>query len=202
MHRFFVSSFQTLMKVSRSEHAVLEQGREVIQKELEEETNERLRKIKRSILEPLQGSASILSMGNMERRKKYASMTAAEVVLEVFTNAEGVFAPRMARVGALYLRFASPASATEICCTELPLSFTTSCTYFIVLTLVRHSYTLISLKEMSLKLGSLDLFFSRLSFVCVMLSSLLLSLSLQMIFFKKYSKASNTHISVNIMFSV
>lgn len=101
------------MKVSRSEHAVLEQGREVIQKELEEETNERLRKIKRSILEPLQGSASFLSMGNMERRKKYASMTAAEVVLEVFTNAEGVFAPRMARVGAPYLRFASPASATE-----------------------------------------------------------------------------------------
>lgn len=101
------------MKVSRSEHAVLEQGREVIQKELEEETNERLRKIKRSILEPLQGSASFLSMGNMERRKKYASMTAAEVVLEVFTNAEGVFAPRMARVGAPNLRFASPASATE-----------------------------------------------------------------------------------------
>lgn len=88
------------MKVSRSEHAVLEQSREVIQKELEEETNERLRKIKRSVLEPLQGSASFLSMGNMERRKKYASMTAAEVVLEVFTNAEGVFTPRMARVGA------------------------------------------------------------------------------------------------------
>lgn len=139
MHRFFVSSFQTLMKVSRSEHAVLEQGREVIQKELEEETNERLRKIKRSILEPLQGSASILSMGNMERRKKYASMTAAEVVLEVFTNAEGVFAPRMARVGAPYLRFASPASATAICCTELPLSFATSCTYFIVLTLEKQT---------------------------------------------------------------
>lgn len=77
----------------------MEQSREVIQRELEEETNERLRKIKKSVLEPLQGSSSFLSMGNMERRKKYACMTAAEVVLEVLTNAEGLFTQRMARVG-------------------------------------------------------------------------------------------------------
>lgn len=91
--------FQTLAKVSRSEHTLLEQAREVIQRELEEETNDRLRKIKRSVLEPLQGSSSFLSTGNMERRKKYASMTAADVVLEVLTNTQGLFAPRMGKVG-------------------------------------------------------------------------------------------------------
>lgn len=91
--------FQTLAKVSRSEHTLLEQAREVIQRELEEETSDRLRKIKRSVLEPLQGSSSFLSTGNMERRKKYISMTAAEVVLEVLTNAGGLFTPRMAKVG-------------------------------------------------------------------------------------------------------
>lgn len=101
------------MKVNRCEHTLLEQGREAIQKELEEETNERLRKIKRSILEPLQGSGSFVSMGNLERRKKYASMTAAEVVLEVFTNAEGVFTPRMARVGAQHRWFVSGPFANE-----------------------------------------------------------------------------------------
>lgn len=86
--------------MSRCEHTILEQAREVIQKELEEETNERLRKIKKSVLEPVQGASSFFSMGSLDLRKKYASMTAAEVVLAVFSNAEGVFAPRMARVGA------------------------------------------------------------------------------------------------------
>lgn len=112
-YRFLISSFQTLAKVSRSEHTVLEQGRELIQRELEEETNERLRKIKKSVLEPLQGSSSFLSMGNMERRKKYASMTAAEVVLDVFTNAEGLFTPRMNKVGSQSCQLTSRTSGNE-----------------------------------------------------------------------------------------
>ncbi|XP_030610585.1 protein NO VEIN isoform X2 [Archocentrus centrarchus] len=87
----------TLTKVSRNEHSILEQAREVIQKELEEETYERLRKIKKSILEPLQGAASFSSAGSLDLRKKYASMTAAEVVLAVFTNTGQVFSPRMAK---------------------------------------------------------------------------------------------------------
>ncbi|XP_035467715.2 protein NO VEIN isoform X3 [Scophthalmus maximus] len=87
----------TLMKVSRGEFAVMVQAREVIQKELEEETQERLRKVKKSVLEPVQGAGSLFSTGNIELRKKYASMTAAEVVLAVFSNAEGVFSPRMTK---------------------------------------------------------------------------------------------------------
>ncbi|KAM8729268.1 uncharacterized protein AB9X84_026582 isoform 1-T2 [Acanthopagrus schlegelii] len=87
----------TLMKVSRGEHIILEQAREVIQKELEEEVLERLRKIKKSVLEPLQGASSISSTGSFDLRKKYVSMTASEVVLAVFSNAEGVFNPRMAK---------------------------------------------------------------------------------------------------------
>ncbi|XP_073345224.1 uncharacterized protein [Pagrus major] len=87
----------TLMKVSRCEHIILEQAREVIQKELEEEVQERLRKLKKSALELLQGAGSFSSAGNFDLRKKYASMTASEVVLAVFSNAEGVFSPRMAK---------------------------------------------------------------------------------------------------------
>ncbi|XP_041670873.1 protein NO VEIN isoform X2 [Cheilinus undulatus] len=85
----------TLIKVSRAEHQTLEQARDVIQKELMEETEDRLRKVKRSVLDPLQGAAS--STGNSELRRKYASMTAAEVVLAIYSNAEGVFNPRMTK---------------------------------------------------------------------------------------------------------
>ncbi|XP_071400261.1 uncharacterized protein [Centroberyx affinis] len=87
----------TLIKVSRCEHTYLEQAREVIQKELEEEVRERMRKVKKSVMEPVQGPGSFSSLGSLELRKKYASMTAAEVVLSVFTNATEVFSPRMAK---------------------------------------------------------------------------------------------------------
>lgn len=87
------------MKVSRCEHAILDRASEVIQKELEEETQERLRKIKKSALEPVQG-AGAFTTDNLDLRKKYASMAAAEVVLAVFTNAAGVFSPRMTKVRA------------------------------------------------------------------------------------------------------
>ncbi|XP_028998254.2 uncharacterized protein wu:fj29h11 [Betta splendens] len=85
----------TVMKVNRCEHAFLDQAREVIQKELEEETQERLRKIKKSVLEPVQGAGSVFPTANSDLRKKYASLAASEVVLAVFSNAEGVFSPRM-----------------------------------------------------------------------------------------------------------
>lgn len=78
----------------------MEQAREVIQRELEEETQEQLRKIKRSVLDLVQGAGSFSSTGSSELRKKYASMPAADVVLAVFTNAEGVFSPKMTKVGA------------------------------------------------------------------------------------------------------
>lgn len=78
----------------------MEQAREAIQRELEEETYERLRKIKKGVLEPVQGAGSLSSTGSLDLRKKYASMSSAEVALAVFSNAEGVFSPKMAKVGA------------------------------------------------------------------------------------------------------
>lgn len=91
---------KTVLKVSRCEHMFLDQAREVIQKELEEETQERLRKVKKSVLEPVQGAGFSFPTGNSDLRKKYASVAAAEVVLEVFSNAQRVFSPRMTKVGA------------------------------------------------------------------------------------------------------
>ncbi|XP_036073145.1 protein NO VEIN isoform X3 [Oryzias melastigma] len=95
-----ISSFglpiSTVSKVTRSERTVLEQCREVIQKELEQETLEHLRKIKENVFRPLQ-STGFFSTINMDVRKKYASMPAAEVVLTVLSNASRVFTPRMAK---------------------------------------------------------------------------------------------------------
>uniref|UniRef100_A0A3B4U8I9 Wu:fj29h11 n=1 Tax=Seriola dumerili TaxID=41447 RepID=A0A3B4U8I9_SERDU len=87
----------TVLKVSRCEHAIMEQAREVIQRELVEETQEQLRKIKKSVLDPVQGAGSFSSSGGLDLRKKYASMPAADVVLAVFSNAEGVFSPKMTK---------------------------------------------------------------------------------------------------------
>ncbi|XP_055006163.1 uncharacterized protein wu:fj29h11 isoform X2 [Boleophthalmus pectinirostris] len=102
----------TLSKVSRNEHALLENAREQIQKELEEETLGRLRKIKRSVLDALPAS---VPGDNTDLRKKYASLTAAEVVLAVFSNAEGVFSPRMTKhVQAFLLQVSGDRLATAL----------------------------------------------------------------------------------------
>uniref|UniRef100_A0A8C5H5H6 Uncharacterized LOC114481634 n=1 Tax=Gouania willdenowi TaxID=441366 RepID=A0A8C5H5H6_GOUWI len=84
-----------LMKVSRNEHSIMEQAREVIQAEVKEEIYERLRKMKRSLLELTQGAVSLSSVGSFDLRKKYVSITASELVLEVFTNTRGLFNSRM-----------------------------------------------------------------------------------------------------------
>lgn len=76
----------------------MDQAKQDIQKELEEEIYEQLRKIKKSVLEPVQGASMSFSLGSLELRKTYATMSAAEVVHAVFSNAEGVFTTRMAKV--------------------------------------------------------------------------------------------------------
>uniref|UniRef100_A0A3P8TIF1 Wu:fj29h11 n=1 Tax=Amphiprion percula TaxID=161767 RepID=A0A3P8TIF1_AMPPE len=87
----------TLRKVTQGEHVILERARETIQKELEEETHEWLRKIKKSVLESAQVAGSFSTTGSLDLRKKYASMPASEVVLAVFTNVQEVFSPGMAK---------------------------------------------------------------------------------------------------------
>lgn len=80
----------------------MEQAREVIQRELEQDIYERLRRIKKSVLEPLQGAGCFSSTGSLDLRRKYASLPAAEVSMAVFSCAEGLFNPRMAKVGSTY----------------------------------------------------------------------------------------------------
>lgn len=82
----------------RQEDMLREQAQRVIQRELVEETYEHLKKIKKSILEPLQGVGPPFPSGNQELRKKYAAMPAAELVLAVFKNAKELFSPKMAWV--------------------------------------------------------------------------------------------------------
>lgn len=84
--------------MSREEHETLQKARDQIQRELEEEIMERLRKIKRNVLDQMQGASSFSCTGNFDLRKKYASMTAAEVVLAVYSNTEGVFSSKMTKV--------------------------------------------------------------------------------------------------------
>lgn len=84
---------KTIAKVTSTEEAVLEQCREAIEKE----TLDHLRKMKKSVFEPLQSTDSFSTI-NMDVRKKYASMSAAEVVLTVLSNASTVFSPEMVKV--------------------------------------------------------------------------------------------------------
>ncbi|XP_034049192.1 uncharacterized protein LOC117530424 [Thalassophryne amazonica] len=90
-------AISSIGKVNRNQSTIMVQARDAIQKDLEEEIHERMRKLKKSVMEPLQGAAPFSASGSTAFRNSYISMTAAEVVLAVFTNAEGVFSPRMAK---------------------------------------------------------------------------------------------------------
>ncbi|KAG7491801.1 hypothetical protein MATL_G00007700 [Megalops atlanticus] len=90
-------SISTLQKATRSDHAAMDKARDIIQKEMEEEVLGRMRKLKKSVLEAVQGATPFSVAAGMDLRGKYASQTAAEVVLQVFERAEGVFSSRMAK---------------------------------------------------------------------------------------------------------
>ncbi|XP_076856187.1 uncharacterized protein LOC143510575 isoform X2 [Brachyhypopomus gauderio] len=87
----------TLSKAYGCERACMDRAREAIQKEIEEEVQSKLWKIKKSLLEPAQGPPLHSSAGSLELRKKYASLTAAEAVMEVFTNSTGIFSEKMTK---------------------------------------------------------------------------------------------------------
>ncbi|XP_015211657.2 uncharacterized protein [Lepisosteus oculatus] len=90
-------SISTLRKAVKSEHESMDKARATIQREIMEEVETRMRKIKRTLMEPAQGPELFSSGGSRELRKKYTSLTAAEAVLEVFKNTEGVFSTRMTK---------------------------------------------------------------------------------------------------------
>lgn len=102
------------------ERTCREEAKQVIERELKEETYERLRKIKKSILEPVQGVGSSYPTGNPELRKKYASMSAAELVLTVFKNAKEVFSTKMAWVSS----YLSKEGSLRLCGNSLSNKFT------------------------------------------------------------------------------
>uniref|UniRef100_A0A1A8UKW3 HTH OST-type domain-containing protein n=1 Tax=Nothobranchius furzeri TaxID=105023 RepID=A0A1A8UKW3_NOTFU len=99
----FGLAISCMNKVTRNENTIMERAREVIQKELEDETYERLRKIKSSVLDPVQGAGLSSSSGSSDLRKKYVSMPAGDVVLEVLSNAMGVFNLKMAKHVEMFL---------------------------------------------------------------------------------------------------
>ncbi|XP_061088728.1 uncharacterized protein wu:fj29h11 isoform X2 [Conger conger] len=89
-------SVSTLNAATRTEHAAMDKAKGTIQAEIEEEVSNRMRKIKKSLLEVAQGP-TLSSAGSVDLRRKYASLTAAEAVLEVFNQAREVFSTRMAK---------------------------------------------------------------------------------------------------------
>ncbi len=88
-------------KASAAEFCHMDTAREAIQKEIQEEVDAKMFKIKKSLLDPAQGPVIFSQIGNSELRKKYANLTAADAVLEVFINSESVFNKSMTKVSNL-----------------------------------------------------------------------------------------------------
>ncbi|KAL1263883.1 hypothetical protein QQF64_004238, partial [Cirrhinus molitorella] len=118
-------SISTLNKASATEHCHMDRAREAIQKEIQEEVDAKMFKIKKSVLDPAQGPVIFSQIGNAELRKKYANMTAADAVMEVFINAESVFSKSMVKNIQMFLscinrdRLARALFQLAICCGSL-----------------------------------------------------------------------------------
>uniref|UniRef100_A0A8C1AH32 Wu:fj29h11 n=1 Tax=Cyprinus carpio carpio TaxID=630221 RepID=A0A8C1AH32_CYPCA len=115
----------TLNKASAAEFCHMDTAREAIQKEIQEEVDARMYKIKKSLLDPAQGPVIFSQIGNSELRKKYANMTAADAVMEVFINSESVFNKSMTKTIQTFLlsinrdRLARALFQLAICCGSL-----------------------------------------------------------------------------------
>ncbi|XP_058649126.1 uncharacterized protein wu:fj29h11 isoform X2 [Onychostoma macrolepis] len=115
----------TLNKASAAEFCHMDTAREAIQKEIQEEVDAKMFKIKKSLLDPAQGPMIFSQIGNSELRKKYANMTAADAVMEVFINSESVFNKSMTKTIQTFLlcinrdRLARALFQLAICCGSL-----------------------------------------------------------------------------------
>ncbi|KAJ8413728.1 hypothetical protein AAFF_G00082350 [Aldrovandia affinis] len=89
-------AISNVQKAVRSEHTAMDKAKAAIQAEIEEEVTSKMRKVKRNVLDAAQGTG-FSSAGSLDLRRKYACLTAAEVVLEVFKHAREVFSSRMAK---------------------------------------------------------------------------------------------------------
>uniref|UniRef100_A0A673I198 Uncharacterized LOC107720215 n=1 Tax=Sinocyclocheilus rhinocerous TaxID=307959 RepID=A0A673I198_9TELE len=115
----------TLNKASAAEFCHMDTAREAIQKEIQEEVDAKMFKIKKSLLDPAQGPVIFSQIGNSELRKKYVNMTATDAVMEVFINSESVFNKSMTKTIQTFLlcvnrdRLARALFQLAICCGSL-----------------------------------------------------------------------------------
>ncbi|XP_051774757.1 uncharacterized protein LOC114665152 isoform X2 [Erpetoichthys calabaricus] len=90
-------SISTLRKAVNCEYDSMDKTKKVIQKEIEEEIEAKLRKVKKSLMEPASGAPLYSSSGSSEMRLKYAHMSASDAVMEVFIKAQDIFSKKMAK---------------------------------------------------------------------------------------------------------
>ncbi|XP_067859939.1 uncharacterized protein wu:fj29h11 isoform X2 [Heptranchias perlo] len=115
----------SLMKAISTERNAMDQARNRVQREIEEEMSNRMNKIKKNLLDPASGPQLYSTGGCMHLRKQYASITAAEAVLQVFMNAHGVFNEKMTKLIQEFLmkvgdnRLARTLFQLAICCGSL-----------------------------------------------------------------------------------
>ncbi|XP_043571064.1 protein NO VEIN isoform X1 [Chiloscyllium plagiosum] len=87
----------TLGKASSTERAAIDKAKIRVQKEIEEEVDNRFNKVKRNLMDPFGGPQLYSTSGSLDLRKQYASMTAADAILQVFMNAKDVFSNKMTK---------------------------------------------------------------------------------------------------------
>ncbi|XP_039595107.1 protein NO VEIN [Polypterus senegalus] len=118
-------SISTLRKAVNCEYDSMDKTKKIIQKEIEEEIEAKLRKVKKSLLEPASGAPLYSSSGSSEMRLKYAHMSASDAVMEVFTKAQDIFSKKMAKHVEGFLsyisgdRLAAAMFQMAICCGSL-----------------------------------------------------------------------------------
>ncbi|XP_048088539.1 uncharacterized protein wu:fj29h11 isoform X4 [Alosa alosa] len=118
----------TLQRATLTMHAFMDSARDRVQVELEQEVQEKLWKIKKSMMDPAEGHLPLTSStSSRELRKKYVGMTAADAVVEVFINSEGIFSATMTKRVQAFLsyvkddRLAKNLFQLAICCGSLEL---------------------------------------------------------------------------------
>ncbi|XP_055510244.1 uncharacterized protein wu:fj29h11 isoform X2 [Leucoraja erinacea] len=120
-------SISTLSKSAGSERVAMENARTRIESEIEEEVRSRMNKVKKNLLDPASGPLLYSTSGCLDLRKQYASNTAAEAVLQVFSNASEVFGGRMTKSIQEFLlkvgdnRLARSLFQLAICCGSLDI---------------------------------------------------------------------------------
>ncbi|XP_028845943.1 uncharacterized protein LOC114796163 isoform X2 [Denticeps clupeoides] len=90
-------AISTLKKVTNEMYDNMDHAKNILQKDVEEEVQAQLWKIKKKLMDPAQGPPIFSPCGSTELRFKYANMSAADAVIEVLTNSEGMLNTKMTK---------------------------------------------------------------------------------------------------------